>query len=153
MKLNVREKVDRWTVGGLLVGLLAVGALSMAAAKGLPPAGPSAAKPAKVEAIEGSKIKKVTLTEEGVGRLGLQTVPVTEAAGVKTIPYSALIYMPDGTTWTYTEQAPLSFVRQPVTVTRIEGPQVRLSQGPAAGTKVVSVGAAELYGAETGIGK
>ncbi|MFD0593546.1 hypothetical protein ACFQZ4_14305 [Catellatospora coxensis] len=106
-----------------------------------------------MEAIEGSKVKKVTLTEEGAGRLGLTTVPLTEAAGVKTIPYSALIYLPDGTTWTYVETAPHSFQREPITVTKIENDQVRLSQGPAAGAKVVSVGAAELYGAETGIGK
>ncbi|GAB4052966.1 efflux RND transporter periplasmic adaptor subunit [Catellatospora paridis] len=153
MKHHFGERLDRWTVGGLLVGLLVVAALGVAAAKGLPTSTSTPAKPAKVEAIEGSKVKKVTLTAEGVGRLGLTTVPMAEAAGVKTIPYSALIYLPDGTTWTYVETAPLSYQREPITVTKIEGDQVRLSQGPAAGAKVVSVGAAELYGAETGIGK
>ncbi|MEV0458916.1 hypothetical protein [Catellatospora methionotrophica] len=153
MKHRIGERLDRWTVGGLLVGLLVVAALGMAAARGVPTTVSAPAKPAKVEAIEGSKVKKVTLTEEGVGRLGLTTVAVTEAAGVKTMPYSALIYLPDGTTWAYVETAPLSFQREPVTVTRIEGDRVRLSQGPAVGAKVVAVGASELYGAETGIGK
>lgn len=153
MKHHFSEKLDRWTVGGLLVGVLVVAGLSVAASRDVPAGTAAAAKPAKVEAIDGSKVKKVTLTEEGMGRIGLQTAAVTEAGGVKTIPYSALIYLPDGTTWAYVETAPRSFTREPVTVTRIDGPQVRLSQGPATGAKVVSVGAAELYGAETGIGK
>ena len=36
----------------------------------------------------------------------------------------------------------------PVTVDRIEGKRVFVSKGPAAGTKVVTVGATEVYGAE-----
>ena len=38
-----------------------------------------------------------------------------------------------------------------ITVDRVEGDQAFLSSGPAAGTEIVTQGAAELYGAETGI--
>ena len=46
----------------------------------------------------------------------------------------------------------LVYVRAPVVVESIKGPTLVLKEGPAAGTTVV-VGVAELYGAETGIGK
>ena len=39
-------------------------------------------------------------------------------------------------------------MRAEVKVDRIDGDRVLLSEGPPAGTKVVTVGAAEVYGAE-----
>jgi hypothetical protein len=53
----------------------------------------------------------------------------------------------------YISPAPLTYVREPITVDYIEGDMVVLVDGPAAGTEVVTVGVAELYGADTGIGK
>ena len=41
--------------------------------------------------------------------------------------------------------------QQPITIDYSDGAQTVLKDGPAAGTQVVSVGAAELYGAETGV--
>ncbi len=69
------------------------------------------------------------------------------------IPYAAVLYDPQGKTWTYTNPGPLTFVREPITVDRIEGDKAFLSDGPAPGTLVVTVGAAELFGAETGVSK
>lgn len=152
-----REKCDRWTVGGLILGVLVIAGLSVSAAHQT--AGTAAmVKPSKVEAIQGSTVKKITLTEEGAGRLGLQTVAITEVVTAgkpssKVIPYGALLYLPDGSTWVYVKIEPLSFVREPVTVDRIAGDKVFLSKGPPAGTQVVTVGVSELYGAETGVGK
>jgi hypothetical protein len=71
----------------------------------------------------------------------------------KVIPYSALIYDLDGSTWIYVSPEPLVFMRQPVTVDFIEGDRAILSDGPSAGTIVATVGVAELYGADTGVGK
>jgi hypothetical protein len=45
----------------------------------------------------------------------------------------------------------LTFLRAHVVVDRIEGDLVMLSGGLAPGTEVVTVGAAEVYGAELGI--
>jgi len=71
----------------------------------------------------------------------------------KVIPYAAVIYDPQGAAWVYTSPEPLAFVRQPIVIDYIEDELAVLSEGPAAGTAVVTVGAAELFGAETGVSK
>jgi hypothetical protein len=70
----------------------------------------------------------------------------------KVIPYSALIYDEHGKAWTYTSPGALVFVREPVEIEYIEGDSVVLTEGPAVGTPVVTLGAAELLGVESGIG-
>jgi hypothetical protein len=71
----------------------------------------------------------------------------------KVIPYAAVIYDLTGDTWVYTSPEPLTFVRQPISVDYIEGDMAVLVDGPDAGTLVATVGVAELYGADTGVGK
>lgn len=71
----------------------------------------------------------------------------------KIIPYAALLYDPTGKTWVYTNPTELVFVRQPILIETIAGDDVILGDGPPTGTPVVTVGAAELYGAEFGVGK
>ncbi len=71
----------------------------------------------------------------------------------RAVPYAAVIYGLRGETWVYTKPEPLVFVRQPITIDYIDGDQAILSEGPAAGTEVVTVAGAELYGAETGVSK
>ena len=118
-------------------------------------------QPAQVEAIEGSKHSRMTLTEKAMERIGVKTVPVQEfkAQGVvdakaqSAVPYSALMYVPTGETHVYTSPSPRTFVRAAVTVDSIQGDMVVLNEGPAAGTEVVSIGAAELFGTELGVGK
>jgi len=44
------------------------------------------------------------------------------------------------------------FVRHAITVDRIEADRAVLSAGPPIGTLVVTVGVAELWGIETGVG-
>jgi multidrug efflux pump subunit AcrA (membrane-fusion protein) len=73
---------------------------------------------------------------------------VGEEGSMDVVPYEALIYDPEGKTYVYVVTKPLSFQREEVEVDRIEGDRVLLSAGPAAGTKVVTVGAAEAYGTE-----
>jgi hypothetical protein len=68
------------------------------------------------------------------------------------VPYSALIYDPQGQTWVYTSPAPRTFVRHKVEVDYIEGDMVYLKDGPPAGTVIASVAVAELYGTESGVG-
>ena len=62
-----------------------------------------------------------------------------------------MLYDPDGATFTYTSPEPLVFVRAPITIDRIEGDVAYLTEGPATGTSVVTVGAAELFGTELGV--
>lgn len=116
---------------------------------------PAAAKvePAVIDTIPGKKLKQVTLTPDGAERISLATGAVAEGSDGLTVPYSAVIWDPDGLAWAYVEKGTNVFVREEIVVDRIEGDTAYLSSGPAAGTKVAVVGVAELFGAETGIGK
>jgi hypothetical protein len=69
------------------------------------------------------------------------------------VPYSSLIYDIYGDTWVYVNPEPLHYLRVPVMVDYIQGDKVVLVEGPAAGTQVVTIGVAELHGADTGVGK
>ena len=111
-------------------------------------------KAAKVDKIDGSDLKRVTLTQKAAERLDIKTSKMAaDGAGVMTAPYAAIVYDGKGKTWVYTNPEPLVYVRAPVVVDSIKGPIAMLKSGPATGTTVVVVGVAELYGAESGIGK
>jgi hypothetical protein len=70
----------------------------------------------------------------------------------KVVPYSAVIYDFKGSAWTYTNPAPLTYVRHPIDIEYIQGDLAVLKDGPATGTSVVTVGAAELMGVEQKFG-
>jgi hypothetical protein len=111
---------------------------------------------ATVEPIEGSDVARVTLSEDAARRLDITTAPVAELGGGRArtaMPYAAVLYDPNGDTWAYTNPEPLVFVRSPITVVTIHGNRAVLSAGPAAGTQVVTVGAAELLGTEYEVGE
>jgi hypothetical protein len=111
------------------------------------------AGPAVVEPIDGTELSRVTLTDSAIERLDVKTAPV-EAGGAGTVvPYAAVFYSPTGETWVYVSEKPATFVREEIVVNRIDGDRAFLSKGPAAGAKVATVGVAELYGAETGLGQ
>jgi hypothetical protein len=143
----------RWiAILGLLIAVPQLSACTQTSAEAT-----GGAEPAKVEHVEGSSdVSRLTLTAKATERLGLQTAQVREqkVAGKqrKVIPYGALLYDSKGDTYVYVTSQPLTYVREPVTVDYIGAGSVVLTDGPAAGTVVVSVGAAELYGTETGVG-
>ena len=113
------------------------------------PAVVAANEPAKVEKNAATGIAKLTLTEKGVERLDLKTETVKAGKGKDVVvPYAALLYDASGKTWVYTNPAPRVYQRQAVTVAKVENGLVTASAGPAAGTTIVTVGAAELFGAE-----
>jgi hypothetical protein len=137
-----------------MAALLIVASLQLAACRQSPVTTTDTEEtgPAKVEHLEGAEPTRVTLTEEAAKRLDIQTATVSEGqVGGKqrmVIPYAALIYDTQGATWVYLNPAPLTYVRHPITVDTIEGDQAFLLDGPPVGTAVVTVGVAELYGAE-----
>ena len=111
----------------------------------------------KVEAItieeqEPSGHKVLTLSEKAAERLGVETAAVAGSGAAMSIPYAAIVYDAEGKTWTYITSAPLVYERAEITVDQIDGDVARISAGPPAGTQVVTTGAAELYGAEIGVG-
>jgi multidrug efflux pump subunit AcrA (membrane-fusion protein) len=106
-------------------------------------------EPAKLVPIKGTDdLKRVTFTPEGARRLRLRTASIAGTGTRKVVPYAALIYDPQGRTFVYVMPRPLTFLRRAVEVDRIDGDRAVLSAGPAAGTRVVTVGAVEVYGAE-----
>jgi hypothetical protein len=150
------------TTGGIrrrraAAGLAVAAVLALPGCVGSSVGSVSPESPAKVQPIAGSPVKQVTLTPRAAERLAIKTMPVTNTT-VKlqprtVIPYSAVIYDVDGTTWVYTMPAQLTYLRQKVTIQDVTGDSAVLSAGPPAGTAVVSEGAAMLYGTELGVGK
>ncbi|MGH8885216.1 MAG: hypothetical protein ACRDYX_08605 [Egibacteraceae bacterium] len=136
--------------------MLVIAGLTLSACTQVSTASGSKIQAATVEAVEGTSLHRVILTAKAAERLDIQTVPVRDAeiGGTqrKVIPYAAVIYRADGSTWTYTSPEPLVFVRRPVMIDRIEGDVAVLWDGPPSGTAVVTVGAAELFGTEFEVG-
>jgi hypothetical protein len=145
-----KHRAGRW----LAAGCLAASALALAAC-GTAPA-PELTSPAQVVPVAGSSIPRLELTHGAVQRLGIQTQPVAVAAAgtagaTEVIPYSAVVYDTDGSSWTYVQTAADTYMRQRISVTVIRGDLALLSAGPPVGAQVVTVGSAELLGTEYNI--
>lgn len=117
----------------------------------------SAAKPpapAKAAAKqEPGGIKRITLKDVEIKYLGITLGEVTQAGERLSIPYSALLYDPTGGEWAFANPEANVYQRTALKVAAIEADKVYLTSGPAVGSKVVTMGAAELYGIEFGVGK
>lgn len=68
-----------------------------------------------------------------------------------TVPWSAVVFDIYGGSWVYRQTNEGAFVRQRVFVEHVLGDKAVLSQGPEDGAHVVSQGALELLGVETGV--
>jgi RND family efflux transporter MFP subunit len=69
------------------------------------------------------------------------------------VPWSAVLHDTNGGTWVYENTAPQQYVRRRVQVLRVVNSLAVLARGPAVGAKVVTAGAAEIFGTEFGTGK
>jgi RND family efflux transporter MFP subunit len=69
------------------------------------------------------------------------------------VPASAIVRDYHGGTWVYENRTPHLYQRRRVEVRHQVGDEVVLARGPAPGTRVVTVAAAELFGTEFGAGK
>jgi len=135
----------------LMIALLGVGGCS-----GQQEAAASTPQPAQVQSIEGSDLHRVTLTEQAMDRVGIQTVAVRAATApskLTIIPVSAVIYDPQGRSWTYIVPDVRTFMRQAIVIDHIDGTNAFLKSGPSVGSQVVTVGSAELLGTEYGVGE
>ena len=108
-------------------------------------------QPAQVAepATDGTSL--VTFTQEGADRVDLQLERARRDGARTAVPYAALIYDGEGDPWVYTNPEPLTFRRTAVVVDRVEGPTAYVSKGLRPGTRIVTVGATEVYGAELDI--
>ena len=109
-----------------------------------------------ISPVDGSDVSRLTLSARAWERLGIETADVTERVVDDVerlmIPYAAVLYNADGSAWAYTNRDGFEFIRARLEIVRIAGSEAILADGPAAGTLVVTVGGAELWGAEHGVG-
>lgn len=132
----------------------AVAALALSACSEVETAAKEHYSPSSIAPVEGEKdLFSVTLTQEGADRIDIATATVSERAGQLVIPYAALLYEKDGSAFVYTNPSALKYVRAHIEIERVDGDRVVLEEGPAAGTKVVTTGAAQVHGAELEYGE
>ena len=90
---------------------------------------------------------------DGALRIGQRVVvraPLrSRVAGLK-VPWSAVLHDIHGGEWVYEQVEPTVYIRRRVQVARVVGDTAVLASGPAAGVRVVTQGAAELFGTEFG---
>jgi multidrug efflux pump subunit AcrA (membrane-fusion protein) len=137
------RRANRATALGLVVLGLALSACGGSSNTAAP------VEPAKLTKLAGG-VSQITLTADAAKRIDVKTAAVESDGGNTVIPYSAVLYDPDGATWTYTNPKKLVFVRADITVKSIAGDRAILTKGPAPGTAVVTLGATELWGVEYG---
>ncbi|MEZ4658964.1 MAG: hypothetical protein R2911_15465 [Caldilineaceae bacterium] len=135
-------------IAGLLVAALLLAGCGQAPEETL-----EEESPATVEHFESGPIaSRITLTEDVANRIDIQTVAVSmvsEAVGELMIPYAAVLYDVDGSTWAYTNPAPLTYERAQISVEDVQDDMAIVSDGLTADASVVTVGATELYGSES----
>jgi hypothetical protein len=111
--------------------------------------------PARIETVEGTDRAQVIMTAEATERLDIRTATVRDGKradqSYTLIPHASVFYGPSGEVWTYTSPDPLTFERTLIEVDRIDGDVAFLTKGPPSGAQVVTRGAAQLFGIETGV--
>ena len=150
------RQLIRGRLGQVIVGLVIVAAAA-AVALGVsklsyPTVGGFADAPgnaASVTVDPDTKRAQITLTADAATRLGLRTAAIAAAPPANTaklvMPTAALFYDDAGDTWAWVMSQPNVFERQQVVVATIGGDTTALSDGPPAGSQVVTQGGAELY--------
>ena len=121
------------------------------------PQGELLARPSGMVPVEDAKRSMLSLhyivagADHGLAlnsRLRVELQVAGDEARRKVVPYGAVYYDGKGAPWVYVVAGPLSYERRRVGVERVVGDLAVLSNGPEAGTPLVTVGASLLYGAE-----
>jgi multidrug efflux pump subunit AcrA (membrane-fusion protein) len=139
----------------LTAAVLALGCLSLASCRKIPEEEApeqTAASVVHQEEKHPDQPTVITLTEDARKRIDVHVARVgqTEIAGKQQIvmPFAALLYSPEGATWTFVNDKSLTYTRQRIEVGAIVGDKVVITKGLAPGTQVVTIGAPLLFGAE-----
>ena len=80
-------------------------------------------------------------------------LPLSGSEQGLVVPASAILYDLHGGSWVYEATGPTTFVRRRVEIRSQLGDKTLLARGIDPGKKVVTAGAAELFGTEFGTGK
>jgi hypothetical protein len=140
--------MSTWNAVAVAVAVLALGSQL---ARADSPAPPIVETQATIKRL-GFGLSQITLPAKAARRLDIQTGEIRDdPSGMRVAPFSSIIYDLDGDAWVYKVSAPLTYVREAVTIESIKLDAVYLKDGPPAGTQVVTVGVPELYGTEVGV--
>ncbi|MFO0798601.1 MAG: efflux RND transporter periplasmic adaptor subunit [Gemmataceae bacterium] len=117
-----------------------------------PVAAPPAANPAAgtadlIYALDNREAKYAPGQRVGV------TLALAGPADALVVPAAAVVYDVHGGGWVYEKAADRAYARRRVVVRYVSNGLAVLAAGPAVGTVVVTDGAAELFGTETGFSK
>lgn len=85
-------------------------------------------------------------------RIGV-TLPLADSENSLTVPWAAVVFDINGGTWVFEQLGPGRYFRRRVVVKHTSGTDAVLASGPPISTKIVTAGAQELFGAETGFVK
>ena len=85
-------------------------------------------------------------------RVGV-SIPLSSSEANLCVPWGAIVYDVQGGSWIYQQVAPQTYKRQRVLLRFVKDGTAVLAAGPAVGTEVVTQGAQELFGTETGFSK
>lgn len=80
-------------------------------------------------------------------------VPTDTTGESLVVPHAAILFDIYGGTWVYESVGPQTYTRRRVEVRDVVGDSAALARGLGPGAKVVTAGAAELFGTEFGVGK
>ena len=86
------------------------------------------------------------------GERVLVELPLKSTETGLVVPESAVLYDIHGATWVYEDLGDNAYARRRIQIARHAGDRVIVSRGIGEGTKVVTAGAAELFGTEFGAG-
>jgi hypothetical protein len=115
----------------------------------------AAAQAVRVDPIPGTGLTRVELSPEAAARIGVRTAPSRVVGGgsrqLTLVPYTAILYDPNGVPSVYTSPSPRVYIRHPVALARLSGAQAYVTRGVPPGAMVVTSGGPELLGAETGV--
>ncbi|MEZ4339332.1 MAG: efflux RND transporter periplasmic adaptor subunit [Sandaracinaceae bacterium] len=109
---------------------------------GPPTAAPIAGTVDRYYALEGSS------SSFAPGERVLVSVPLEGASPARVVPLGAVVYDAGGSAWVYVVEAERAYRRTRVDVLRRAGDLAVIDRGPPTGATVVTVGAAEVFGAE-----
>lgn len=90
----------------------------------------------------------VTFSKIGVERAGVRTTRVTAGDGYRELPYAALLYNADGSTFVYTATGPRTYTYTPIKVLEVVDDTIRFTGGPGPGDPVVTSGVPQVHGAD-----
>lgn len=83
-----------------------------------------------------------------LGERVLVQLPLREPATARVVPHGSVVYDAEGGAWVYVCAGDTAFRRVRVDPVRVVGDQMIVAAGPAVGTCVAAVGAAEIFGSE-----